>query len=136
MQDGVVGRLDPRGQDGRVEDERVDRGLVLVDAVELEPADGHRRARVGPLPRQVVGRVAGPRELEDEVPRDRPARDALADLSLLRPVCEELGERATLHVLDTADHGFKILKKSRASDEDVFVEMARVLRDWASKLVQ
>ena len=40
-------------------------------------------------------------------------RDELADLDLLRPVCEKLGERATLHVLDTADHGYKILKKSR-----------------------
>src|SRR3954452_7612330 len=63
-------------------------------------------------------------------------RDELADLNLLRPVCEKLGERATLHVLDTADHGYKILKKTRTSDEDVFVEMARVLRDWASKLVR
>ncbi len=62
------------------------------------------------------------------------SRDELADLNLLRPVCERLGERATLHVLDTADHGYKILKKSRASDEDVFTEMARVLRDWAAKL--
>jgi predicted alpha/beta-hydrolase family hydrolase len=64
------------------------------------------------------------------------SRDELADLNLLRPVCEKLGERATLHVLDTADHGYRILKKSRGSDEDVFTEMARVLRDWASKLVQ
>jgi hypothetical protein len=63
------------------------------------------------------------------------SRDELADLNLLRPVCETLGERATLHVLDTADHGYKILKKSRASVEDVFTEMARVLQDWASKRV-
>jgi predicted alpha/beta-hydrolase family hydrolase len=62
------------------------------------------------------------------------SRDELAELSLLRPVCERLGERATLHVLDTADHGYKILKKTRTSDEDVFVEMARVMRDWAAKL--
>ncbi len=61
-------------------------------------------------------------------------RDDLADLDLLRPVCKSLGKRATLHTLDTADHGYKILKKSRASAEDVFVEMARVVRDWASKL--
>src|SRR5436305_740987 len=39
------------------------------------------------------------------------SRDELADLNLLRPVCEELGERATLHVVDTADHGYKVLKK-------------------------
>ena len=46
-----------------------------------------------------------------------------------------LGGRATLHAVDTADHGYKVLKKSRASDEDVFVEMARVARDWVAKLV-
>src|SRR5438309_1541210 len=54
------------------------------------------------------------------------SRDELAGLDLLRPVCEKLGRRATLHVLDTADHGYKILKKTRTSDEDVFVETARV----------
>jgi predicted alpha/beta-hydrolase family hydrolase len=58
-------------------------------------------------------------------------RDELAEMSLLRPVCKKLGARATLHVLDTADHGYKVLKKSRASAEDVFVEMARVVRDWS-----
>lgn len=61
-------------------------------------------------------------------------RDELADLTLLKPVVQKLGSRATLHLLDTADHGYKVLKKSRASDEDVFVEMARVARDWATEL--
>lgn len=56
-------------------------------------------------------------------------RDELAGMSLLKPVVEKLG--ATLHELDTADHGYKILKKTRTSNEDVFVEMARVVRDWA-----
>ena len=58
-------------------------------------------------------------------------RDELADLSLLQPVCKKLGKRATLHLLDTADHGFKALKRSRKSEEDVFVEMARVVNEWA-----
>ena len=34
-------------------------------------------------------------------------------MDLLRPVCEKLGRRATLHAVDTADHGYKILKRSR-----------------------
>ena len=58
-------------------------------------------------------------------------RDALNDLSLFRPVIKRLGDHATLHLLDTADHGYKILKKTRESDEDVFVEMARVVHEWA-----
>ena len=61
-------------------------------------------------------------------------RDELADLDLLQPVCKKLGKRVTLHCLDTADHGFHILKRSRTSEEDVFVEMARVVREWASRL--
>jgi predicted alpha/beta-hydrolase family hydrolase len=61
-------------------------------------------------------------------------RDELAVLDLLQPVCKKLGNRATLHPLDTADHGFRTLKRSRTSEEDVFVEMARIVRDWASRL--
>jgi uncharacterized protein len=61
-------------------------------------------------------------------------RDELASMDLLRPVCEGLGRRATVHAVETADHGFKILNRSRASDEDVFAEMASVVRDWASGL--
>ena len=62
------------------------------------------------------------------------SRDKLAKLELLEPVCKKLGDKVTLHLLDTADHGFKTLKRSRKSDEDVFVEMARVLSEWAEKL--
>ena len=61
-------------------------------------------------------------------------RDELAAMGLLRPACERLGGRATLHALDTADHGYKVLKKSRTSEEDDFVEMARVVLDWATNL--
>ena len=60
-------------------------------------------------------------------------RDDLADMDLLKPVCAKLKKLATLHPLDTADHGFKTLKRSRTSEEDVFVEMARVVREWASR---
>jgi len=58
-------------------------------------------------------------------------RDTLADLDLLRSVCRKLGPRATLHTLDGADHGFRTLRRSRQNGEDVFVEMARVIRMWA-----
>ena len=60
--------------------------------------------------------------------------DELADLDLLRPVCKKLGKGATWHLLDTADHGYHVLKRTRKSAEDVFVEMARLVKDWASGL--
>ena len=61
-------------------------------------------------------------------------RNKLAELKLLEPVCRKLGDNAILHLLDTADHGFKVLKRSRKTDEDVFVEMARVISEWLTKL--
>ena len=61
-------------------------------------------------------------------------RDALNDLDLFRPVVTKLGKRATLHLLDTADHSYKVLKKARTSTEDVFAEMARVTVEWARTL--
>jgi predicted alpha/beta-hydrolase family hydrolase len=61
-------------------------------------------------------------------------RDDLADMDLLKPVCKKLGKRATLHAIDTADHGYKVLKKSRKSAVDVFTEMAGVVREWAARL--
>jgi uncharacterized protein len=61
-------------------------------------------------------------------------RDTLANFDLLQSVCKKLGKTATLQPLDTADHGFRILKSSRKNEEDVFVEMARTLREWASRL--
>ncbi len=61
-------------------------------------------------------------------------RDKLAVLDVLQPTCEQIGDKATLHLLDTADHGFKVLKRSRKTDEDVFVEMARVINEWVSAL--
>jgi len=58
-------------------------------------------------------------------------RDALADLTLLRPVCAKLGSRATLHVIETADHSFHVLKSSGRTDEQVLQELAETAVSWA-----
>jgi len=57
-------------------------------------------------------------------------RDALADLTLLRPICEGLGSRATLHVIETADHSFHVLKRAGKTDADVLRELAQVVARW------
>jgi len=61
-------------------------------------------------------------------------RDPLAEIDLLRPVVKKLGKRATLHLLDTADHSYKILKRARQSEEDVFTECTRRVREWAAAI--
>ncbi len=61
------------------------------------------------------------------------SRDELAAIDLLKQTIEGLRKLATLHLLDTANHSYKILKKTRASTEDVFVEMARSCREWINE---
>jgi len=57
-------------------------------------------------------------------------RDTLADLTLLRPVVERLGERATLRVIDHADHMFHVLKRSGRTDDQVQDELAAATAEW------
>jgi predicted alpha/beta-hydrolase family hydrolase len=57
-------------------------------------------------------------------------RDTLADLGLLEPVVARLGERATLRVVDGADHGFHVLKRSGRTDEQVLDELAAAVAEW------
>lgn len=61
-------------------------------------------------------------------------RDTLADLTLLRPVCQKLGTRATLHIIPEADHSFHVLKKSGQTDAEVMTQLARTTAAWANGL--
>ena len=57
-------------------------------------------------------------------------RDRLADLELLRPVLELIGQRATLHVVEGGDHSLGMLKRSGRTQDDVLAEVAGVTRSW------
>ncbi len=61
-------------------------------------------------------------------------RDTLADLSLLRPICRDLRAPATLHIIETADHSFHMLKSSGKTDADVLRELAETTASWAENL--
>jgi predicted alpha/beta-hydrolase family hydrolase len=61
-------------------------------------------------------------------------RDALADLDLVTSVCSGLGHRATLHVVDGADHSFAVLKRSGRSDHQVMDELADTITDWVRRV--
>jgi predicted alpha/beta-hydrolase family hydrolase len=58
-------------------------------------------------------------------------RDKFADLRFLRPVCAKLGSRATLHLMEKADHSFHVLKSSGRSDAEVLRELAETAVSWA-----
>ncbi len=61
-------------------------------------------------------------------------RDDLADLKLLKPICKNLRKRTTLHVIETADHSFHVLKKSGRSDVEVLRELAEKTAEWANQV--
>jgi predicted alpha/beta-hydrolase family hydrolase len=61
-------------------------------------------------------------------------RDALADLTLLKPICKKLGKRARLHIVDGADHSFHVLKSSGRNDHEVLDDLARITRSWTETL--
>ena len=58
-------------------------------------------------------------------------RDALAEPRLLEPLVASL-PTATLHWLDTADHGYRVLKRQRARADSAFDEMAEVARAFVA----
>ncbi|MEL6675904.1 MAG: alpha/beta family hydrolase [Bacteroidota bacterium] len=61
-------------------------------------------------------------------------RDTFTQRDLYIPLIESLGEKARLHLLETGNHGYKILKRTRTNPEDIFTEMGGVVDDWLSGL--
>ena len=61
-------------------------------------------------------------------------RDSLANLDLMRGVCANLGERATLHVVEGGDHSFHVLKRAGRTDDAALDELADTTTTWAVAL--
>jgi predicted alpha/beta-hydrolase family hydrolase len=61
-------------------------------------------------------------------------RDSLADLTLLGPVIDVLGDRATMHIVEGGDHSFKVLKRSGRTADEVFEELAHTIATWGAEL--
>jgi predicted alpha/beta-hydrolase family hydrolase len=61
-------------------------------------------------------------------------RDTLADLTLLRPICAGLGGRTTLHIVESGDHSFHVLKSSGKTDGEILRELAETTAAWAKNL--
>lgn len=60
-------------------------------------------------------------------------RDGMAQVPLLEQVAERVN--ATVHRLDTADHGYKVLKRTRQRTDDVFAEMAAHASKWLDDIL-
>lgn len=57
-------------------------------------------------------------------------RDELAGLARLGPVVRKLGARATLHVVEAADHGFDVQVRSGRTRAGVIDEIADTVASW------
>jgi predicted alpha/beta-hydrolase family hydrolase len=62
-------------------------------------------------------------------------RDELAELGRMRRVTAALGARAALHVVEGADHGFAVLKRSGRSAAEVLDELADAVSAFADRLL-
>jgi predicted alpha/beta-hydrolase family hydrolase len=63
------------------------------------------------------------------------ARDALAHLDQIEPLCSELGPRATLKLFADADHSFHVPAKSGSNDAEMMAKMLDAFAKWTDALV-
>jgi predicted alpha/beta-hydrolase family hydrolase len=98
------------------------RGLVFL-AFPLHPAD-----------RPGTDRAAHLQEVSLPMLFIQGSRDELADPSLLRAVVAGLGSRATLHVLEDADHSLHVPARSGRKDSDVRADALNAVCDWVDRL--
>jgi uncharacterized protein len=87
-----------------------------------------------PAGRRGVERAAHLREVAVPMLFLQGTRDELAHLDLLRPIVEGL-RRATLHIVDDADHSFHVRKKSGRGDAEVLTELAQTFARWAQRTI-
>ena len=62
-------------------------------------------------------------------------RSKLANLELLRPLLSRVEPPPTLHVVDGADHGFHVLKRSGRTDAEVLEELCDTFAEWAGRIL-
>lgn len=58
------------------------------------------------------------------------ARDALAEMNLLKSAAETLGDRATLHVIAEADHSLKVAARSGRTSAEAEAEALDAMAEW------
>ena len=60
--------------------------------------------------------------------------DKLAELDLLEPVVKKLGSRATLHLVEAADHSFHVPARSGRKDAEVMIEVLDAFAAWIAAM--
>jgi uncharacterized protein len=60
--------------------------------------------------------------------------DKLAELDQLKPVVKKLGSRATLHLVEAADHSFHVPARSGRKDSEVMPEILDAFAAWIAAI--
>ena len=111
-------------------------GRMTSLAAAEEPLPGVRGLAFFGFPLHAAGKPASDRggHLEDVgLPMLflQGTRDKLADLELLQPLLLGARPAPTLHIVDGADHGFHVLKRSGRTDQEVLDELCGAFAGWA-----
>ena len=113
-------------------------GRMTSRAAAKEPLPGVRGIAFFGFPLHAIGKPGAERadHLNDV---DLPllflqgSRDRLARPDLLEPVIRRLGDRATLHLVEEADHSFHVPARSGRTDAEVLEELSRRTAEWAAE---
>jgi hypothetical protein len=95
---------------------------LLLTAYPLHPAGRPEKLRDAHLPR-----------IEAPVLCFNGTRDALCERERMQRVVAGLSGSWTMHWIEGADHGFRVLKRSGRTDADVREELAQAARAWLTK---
>jgi predicted alpha/beta-hydrolase family hydrolase len=116
-------------------------GRMASQAQAAEPLAGVRGLVFVGFPLHAAGKPSdarGAHLLDVRVPMLflQGTRDALADLSLLEPLVERLGPRATLAAFEDADHSFHVRAKAGMRDDDVRRVLCDRIAGWIRDITE
>ena len=61
------------------------------------------------------------------------SKDPLFTSELFKPIHQQMRKTATVHILDSVDHGYRVSKRTRQTKEDVFDEIGGLTRRWLDR---
>ena len=110
-------------------------GRMTSQAQAKQPLDGVRGLAFFGFPLHPAGKPSTDRAdhlTEVHVPMLflQGSNDKLAEPNLLKPVAEKLKPRATLHLVEAADHSFHVPVRSGRNDREVMTEILDALAAW------
>ena len=110
-------------------------GRMTSQAQAAEPLPGVRGIAFVGFPLHLAGKPSIERakhlgDVKEPMLFLQGTRDELADLELIRETTAKLGGRATLHIVEGADHSFHVLVRSGRNDAQVREELLDTMVAW------